>query len=400
MTDMIYLDNNATTPVHPAVLEAMLPLWRAGGHGNPSSAHGVGRAARKALAEARETAARALGARPDEIAFAPNGTCADNVALLGTFALRGWRGHLVTAAIEHPAVLRVAEELERRGVAVTRVGVDASGVVDVAAVRAALRPDTALVSLMLANNEVGTLQPVRAVVELARARGVLVHSDVVQAFGKVRVDAEDLGVDILALSAHKFHGPKGVGLLYARSGRKLGPQAWGAGQEHGLFPGTENVAYAVGMAEAMRRASAEVAAYGVHTRALRDRLWDGLAARVSGIHRNGDPARMLPNTLNFSCDGVEGDQLMMNLDLEGVAVSTGSACHSGAIEPSHVLTAMGCSPERGRGALRVSLAGETRPEEIERVLALLPAVVERLRALGGGGAGGQADLLREVHQKR
>lgn len=380
--DRIYLDNNATTAVTPPVLEAMLPFLRDGLFGNPSSVHAYGREAKAALAAARETAARALGAAPAEISFTANGTYADNLALLGGFALRGWRGHLVTAAIEHPAVLRAAEELERRGVAVTRVGVGAAGTVDPEAVRTALRPDTALVSLMLANNETGTLQPVREVARLAHAAGAAVHTDAVQAFGKVPVDVNDLGVDFLALSAHKFHGPKGVGLLYARTGRRLAPQAWGAGQEHGHHPGTENLAFAAGMAAAMGAAVRGLPDYGTRVRALRDRLWRELAARIAGARRNGDAERVLPNTLNCSFDGVEGDQLMMNLDLAGIAVSTGSACHSGAVEPSHVLVAMGIPAAQGRGALRVSLSDLTRADEVDRVIEVLPPLVERLRRLG------------------
>ncbi|MBI3267642.1 MAG: cysteine desulfurase [Planctomycetes bacterium] len=377
----IYLDNNATTAVTPDVLEAMLPFLREGGHGNPSSVHSFGREVKKALVEARESAAKALGAEPEEVSFTANGTQSDNLALLGHFAARAWRGHLVTAAIEHPAVLRAADELERRGVAVTRVGVDRSGVVDPDRMRASLRPDTSLVSLMLANNEVGTLQPVPEVARLAHEAGAAMHTDAVQAFGKVPVDVRELGVDYLALSAHKFHGPKGVGLFYARRGSKLGPLAWGAGQEHGHHPGTENVAFAAGMAVAMRRATAAVPVYAGRVRALRDRLWSELERLVPGVVRNGDPARVLPNTLNCAFPGVEGDQLLMNLDLAGIAISTGSACHSGAIEPSAVLVAMGVPADAARGALRISLSDETRDEELARLLEVLPAMVERLRRL-------------------
>ena len=379
----IYLDHNATTPLHPSVLEAMLPFLGER-FGNPSSLHWSGREARQGLDRARRSAAALIGAEPAEIVFTASGTEADNLALRGALAAAGpGKRHLVTSAVEHPAVLSTCEDLERSGVEVTRLPVDSAGQVDPAAAEAALRPDTALLSLMLANNEVGTLQPVEEIARAARERGVRVHCDAVQAAGRVPVDVRALGVDLLSLSGHKIGGPKGVGALFASREAVLRPILTGGSQEGGRRAGTENVAGIVGFGRACELAAAGLAEGAGCQGRLRDRLQRGIEERVPGARANGHPELRLPNTLNLTFPGVDGESLLMNLDLLGIAASTGSACSSGSVEPSHVLIAMGLSPREVSGSIRLSLGPENTEEEVD---AALEALADVVRSLGGGGA--------------
>jgi cysteine desulfurase len=376
----IYLDYASTTPVHPAVLESMEPYLRQE-FGNPSNLYRPGRRAADALAGARAAVARTLGCRDDEVVFTGGGSEADNLALKGVALARRDRPHLVTTTIEHSAVLGAAHDLQQHfGVAVTYVPVDARGIVDPAAVAAAIRPDTGLVSVMLANNEIGTLQPVAEIARLARARGVLVHTDAVQAAGLLDLDVDRLGVDALSLSAHKFYGPKGVGVLYVRRGTPLVPLVHGGSQERGRRAGTENVAGIVGCGTALELVARHRPATAARLTALRDRLIAGVEAAVPGAVLNGDRERRLPGHVSICLGDVQGESVLLELELEDVYASSGSACHAGSQEPSHVLLAIGRSPELAHTALRLTLGAPTTSAEIDRVLDLLPAAVHRLRA--------------------
>lgn len=375
----IYLDYNATTPLRPAVLEAMTRTLRDCG-GNPSSVHWHGREARKAVDDARHRVAALLGAKPSEVVFTGSGSEADFLALVGAAEVRAaGKDHLVTVRTEHPAVARAARRLERRGVKVTWLDVDREGRLEPSTVRRAVRKETFLVSVMMAQNETGTIQPIRDIAEALRATGVLFHTDAVQAVGKVPVAPNDLGVDMLSLAAHKFFGPKGVGLLWVREGIELAPVIEGGGQEHGLRSGTENVAGIVGLATALDIAVANLPAWGPRMAALRSDLLARLRAAIPDMLVNGQVEGGLPNTLNVSIPGAPGDQMVINLDLEGVSVSAGSACHSGAIEPSSVLVAMGVPREAALSAIRISLAPETTEEEVARAAEMIARVAERLR---------------------
>lgn len=384
-TNPIYLDHNATTPLDPRVLQAMMPYLLAE-HGNASSLHRFGQRARQAIDTARQQVAALIGAQPDEVFFVSGGTEADNWALReGVEAVAAQRGggapaHLITSAIEHAAVLQTVERLRARGTSVTLVGVDANGRVDPAEIAAALRPETALISLMLANNDVGTLQPVAAVAAVAHEVGALVHSDAVQAVGKVECDVRTLGVDLLALSAHKLGGPKGVGALFVRRGLRLRSLIEGGGQERGRRGGTENVAGIVGLGQAAELARAEGAERARRTGALRERLEQGLLARIPRATINGRTAARLPTTVSLSCAGVDGLDLVLNLDLAGIAASTGAACSSGRVAPSHVLRAMGRDAATAAEALRLSLGATNTEAEIDRTIEVLAEAVEGLRA--------------------
>jgi cysteine desulfurase len=370
----VYLDNNATTPLDPRVREAMLP-WLGETHGNPSSLHRFGQAARNAVEEAREKVARLLGAHPLEIVFTASGTESNNAVI---FDRMKDGGHLVVSSIEHPSVREAAARLERQGVAVTRVGPGPDGVVPAAAALAALRPDTRLVCLMLANNELGTLQPVAEVAAACRERGVPVLCDAVQAVGKVPVRVDELGVDFLTLGGHKFHGPLGAAVLFIRKGMEIGGHLVGGSQERRRRASTENVPAIVGLGVAAEVAAADLAGRARHLAALRDRFEAGLA-RIPGavIHCQGSPR--LPNTSHVAFLGVEGESLLIRLDLAGFAVSTGSACSSGAVEPSKTLLAIGLSPEEALSSLRVSFGLPNRPEEVDAFLAALEREVAELR---------------------
>ncbi len=377
----IYLDYNATTPIDPAVRAALLPYL--GEHfGNPSSAHAYGKAAHQAVEQARAQVAELLHAHPDEIVFTGGGSEASNHAIKGAaFArLRGlygwlpWRGapHVITSAVEHPATLQPCDFLRRLGCRVTVLPVDRTGRVDPDAVRRAITPRTALVSIMHANNEVGTLQPIREVAAVARGRGVLVHTDAAQSVGKLRVDVEELGVDLLTVAGHKLYAPKGVGVLYVRRGVRLESLIHGAGHEGGRRAGTENVPYAVGLGAACELARRTLPGSTERLRALRNRLWERLRAGLGErVVLNGHPTERLPNTLNVNFAGRVGSELLQSVP--EIAASTGSACHEGKIAQSPVLCAMGVPPELGQGAVRLSVGRFTTEDEIDRAAELLIA---------------------------
>ena len=375
----IYLDHAATTTVRPEVVARMLPLLGAGY--NPSSLHAEGRSARAALDAARETVARALGASPREIVFTGGGSESDVTAIAGAArALAGRGRHVVTSEIEHHAVMRGVDMLERDGWRVTRLSVDARGLVDPAAFARALASDTTLASIMLANNEIGVIEPIAQMAAIARAHGVVFHTDAVQAAGWLSLDVDELGVDLLSLSGHKFNGPQGVGVLYVRRGTPLEPLIVGGGQEHGLRSGTENLAGVAGFAEALRLAQAERAETAPRVAALRDHLEAGIRAVLPDAQVNGEGAPRLPNNLSVAFADLPSDALLIRLDLEGIAASAGSACAAGSLEPSHVSAALGLDERRRRGVIRFSLGRTTTPAEIDEVLRRLPLVIADVRS--------------------
>ena len=378
----IYLDHNATTPLAPEVFEAMKP-YLTEEFGNASSIHSWGQRAKAAVEEARESVARLVGAQPGEIVFTSGGTESDNMAVFGAVeaARTTATKHVVTTAIEHHAVLYAARALENRGVSVTYVPVGESGVVDPGDIERSLRPQTVLVSVMHANNELGTIQPVEEIATLARERGIAVHTDAVQSAGKVPVDAGALGVRLLSLSAHKFHGPKGVGALYVRKGASLRPLMFGGHHERDRRPGTENVPAIVGLGRAAEIAREHLDEEAAHVRRLRDRLEEGLLHSVPQIHVNGDRSRRLPGTTSISFEAVDGEGFVIALDLRGIACSTGAACSSGSLEPSHVLSAIGKNREQARSTVRFSLGAINSSEDIDYALEVIPQVVSRLRSL-------------------
>ena len=377
----VYLDNNATTPLAPEVFEAMRPYWLED-YGNASSIHWFGQHAKAAVEKAREQVARLLNARSSEIVFTSGGTEADNAALFGIVeAARRDHKHVVTTAIEHHAVLYMAKALERRGVSVSYVRVGPSGIVDPKDIENALRPETVLISVMHANNELGTLQPLEEIGRIARDRDIYFHTDAVQSVGKIPVDVEKLGVDLLALSAHKLHGPKGVGALYIRKGTILRPLMYGGHHERDRRPGTENVTGIVGLGAAAELALAHLPEELDRVASLRDRLETGIIERVPLAAVNGDRARRMPTTTNLTFDCVEGEGFVIAMDLRGIACSTGAACSSGSLEPSHVLSAIGLKPEQARASIRFSLGRYNTAEDIDTTLQILPKVVEQLRAI-------------------
>jgi cysteine desulfurase len=378
----IYLDYNATAPPLPEVVTTVARVMAAT-FGNASSVHTFGQQAKAELDAARTSVAHLLGAEPSEVVFTAGGTESDNLAVRGAAeALEpAGRRHIITTAIEHEAVLSTVRALERRGWEVTLLPVDQTGIVSPDALREVLRPDTALVSVMHANNEIGTVQPIEVLAPLARAAGALFHTDAVQSAGKIPVNVRHLGVDLLSISAHKFGGPKGTGALWIRRGVRLVPYMTGGRQERGRRAGTENVPALAGMGVAARVAADKVDAAGTLA-LLRDRLETGILAHVPGTVINGDPVRRVPNTSNISFEAIEAESLLIALDLEGVAISTGSACSSGSLEPSPVLRAMGLPNARARNSLRFSLGPTTTADEIDFVVDVLPRLVGRLRQLG------------------
>lgn len=377
----IYLDHAATTPADPRVVEAMLPYW-SGRFGNPSSIHSLGLETRKAVAEAREKVALLIGAGSGEIIFTSGGTEADNLAVKGVAAANAQRGrHIVTTGIEHHAVEGSCRYLEGQGFRVSFVGVDRYGMVDPREIEAAVTDQTILISVMHANNEVGTVQPIEEIGRMARSRGICFHTDAVQTAGHTPVNVDELGVDLLAISGHKLYGPKGVGVLYVRQGTRIAPLIHGGGQERGLRSSTENVPGIVGLGRAAEIAGAEMAAEAEHVTRLRDRLADGLLQRIPQVRLNGHPVRRLPNNVNVSVASVEGEALAVSLDQEGIAASTGSACSSETMEASHVLRAMGVPVELARGSVRFSLGRDTTEADIDHVMEAFPRIVGKLRAV-------------------
>jgi cysteine desulfurase len=378
----IYMDHAATTPVDPRVVEAMLPYWSEH-YGNPSSVYRLSEPSREALHWARSTVADILGARPNEIVFTSCGTESNNLAIRGTAHASRHRGnHIITIPIEHHAVDNTCAQLEDEfGYRVTRLPVDRHGVVDPDDVGRAITPETTLISIMYANNEVGTIEPLAEIGRIARARGVPLHTDAVQAGGSLPLNVDDLMVDMLSLSGHKFYAPKGVGMLYIRAGHRVLPTQTGGGQERHLRAGTENVAYIVGLAKALRLAYDEAESETRRLTALRDRLVQGLLAGIPDAHLTGHPEQRLANSASFYFAGVDGESILLHLDLAGVAASTGSACASGDEGPSHVLSAMGIEPALARGSLRLSLGRKTTEGDIDYVLGVLPDIIRRLRAM-------------------
>ena len=378
----IYLDHNATTPPAAEVADAMATALREQ-FGNPSSVHHFGQSAKAVLDEARSAVALLVGAEPSEVVFTSGGTESDNIAIRGVAeALEpAGRRHLVASAIEHEAVLNTLKALARRGWRTTLLPVDQTGIVAPDALANALTDDTAVVSVMHANNEIGTIQPIAELARLAKSRGALFHTDAVQTAGKVPVDVRALGVDLLSLSAHKFYGPKGVGALWIRRGVRLQPPITGGKQERSRRAGTENVPGIVGLGVAATLAREKMSEEGERLSRLRDRLEEGILARVSGTAVNGAGSPRVPNTTNISFDRIEAESLLIGLDLAGVAVSTGSACSSGTLEPSHVLKAMGFPAHRTQNSIRFSLGTANTDADIDRVIDVLPATVEKLRSL-------------------
>ena len=381
----IYLDYNSTTPVDRAVLDAMLPYF-ADNFGNASSIHSSGQRGRSAVDAARDSVAALIGAKTAEIVFTSGGTEADNLALFGSLAASNHSGkHIITTAIEHHAVLNAAQALEKQGIDVTYVPVGASGIVDPQDVRRALRPETILVSVMHANNELGTIQPIEEIGRIAAEADVYFHCDAVQSAGKLPLDVNRLGVDLLSISAHKIYGPKGVGALYVRAGTPLEPQFHGGHHERDRRPGTENVPGIVGFGKAAELARVRLATDSARIESLRDRLEEMLLNSLASVRVNGDRSRRVPNTTNLAFTAAGGEALVIALDLQGVACSTGAACSSGAVEPSHVLLAIGLSPDEARSSLRFSLGRTTTAAEIDRAADIIPPTVERLRALSPRG---------------
>jgi cysteine desulfurase len=377
----VYFDHNATTPVDPEVLEAMLPYF-SGDFGNPSSIHTPGQQARKAVEHAREQVAALLGARPGEITFTSGGTESDNLGIRGiVFADERPRKHIVTTQIEHSAVLGTCRALAERGVEVNYLAVNGDGLVNPADVRKALRPETVLVSVMHANNEIGCVEPLEEIGAIAAEADVYFHADGVQSAGKIPIDVEKLGVDVLAISAHKFYGPKGVGAIYVRKGTRIKPILFGGKDGRSVRPGTENVASIVGLGKAAELALAKLQSEGVRLGGLRDRLEKGLLEKIPNARVNGADAPRTPNTANFSFSFIEGESLVIALDLKGIACSTGAACSSGAIEPSHVLTAIGLSAGDARGSMRFSLGRLNTDEDVDYALQAIPEAVAQLRKL-------------------
>ena len=379
--DRIYMDNAATTAICPEALSAMLPCF--GDHfGNASSIHGTGRDARKTLEEARRTVAECLGAKAQEIYFTSGGTESDNWAIKGAaYANRKKGSHIITSQIEHHAVLHTCEWLEKQGFRVTYLPVDEYGLVNPRDVEAAITDQTILISIMAANNEIGTIEPISEIGKIAKAHKIIFHCDAVQAVGAIPVDVDSWGVDMLSLSGHKFHGLKGIGALYIRTGTKVDIFLHGGAQERGRRASTENVPGAVGMAAAMKKAVDSIEENGMRLIAMRDRLIQGILSRIPYSRLNGHSLYRLPGNVNVSIQYVEGEALLLRLDLAGIAGSSGSACTSGSLDPSHVLLAIGLPHEVAHGSLRLSLSDGNTEEEVDEVLRVLPDIVEKLRAM-------------------
>ncbi|MGN0794699.1 MAG: cysteine desulfurase NifS [Aristaeellaceae bacterium] len=379
--DRIYLDNAATTAVSPQVLEAMLPYFTQC-YGNPSSIHSTGRDAHRAVDAARKQVAEAIGAQAQEIYFTAGGSESDNWAIKGAaFARRSRGNHIITSAIEHHAVLHTCAWLEKQGFEVTYLPVDTFGRVQVADVARAITDKTILITVMTANNEIGTLQPIAEIGRLAHEKGILFHTDAVQAIGAIPIDVNAMHIDLLSMSGHKFHGPKGVGALYIRKGVKLDPYLHGGAQERGQRAGTENLAGIVGMGKAIEIATQHLEENAARLTRLRDKLIDGILSGIPEVRLNGHPTERLPNNVNVSVRYVEGEALLLRLDLAGIAGSSGSACTSGSLDPSHVLLAIGLPHEIAHGSLRLTLGTDTTEAEIDEVLEKLPGIVGNLREM-------------------
>ena len=378
---LIYVDNSATTPISKEVLDAMMP-WLTEGYGNASSIYSKGREAGWALKGAREQIASILGAQPNEIYFTSGGSESDNWAIKGAAATMAKRGkkHIITSAFEHHAVLHSCAALEKQGFEVTYVPVHENGIVRVEDIEAAIRPDTGLVTIMYANNEIGTVQPIKEIGALCRKHKIWFHTDAVQAFGHVPINVEEQNIDMLSVSGHKIHAQKGVGMLYVKRGVVLPNLIDGGAQERGKRAGTENIAGIVGLAKAMEIASQNIEERGERTKVLRDKLIDNIL-KIERTRINGDREQRLPGNVNISIEGIEGESLLLSLDMYGICASSGSACTSGSLDPSHVLLAIGLCHEVAHGSLRISLSDENTMEDVDRILEVLPGIVERLRSM-------------------
>ena len=378
--DRIYMDNAATTAVSPIVLEKMLPYFTEI-YGNASSIHGTGRDARKALEDARRRVAAVLNCKPNELYFTSGGSESDNWAIKGiAFANRKRGNHIITSSIEHHAVLHTCQWLEKQGFTVTYLPVDEFGRVSVKDVEAAITDQTILISVMAANNEIGTLQPIREIAKVAKQHKVYFHTDAVQAIGAIPIDVQEIGCDMLSLSGHKFHGPKGVGALYIRQGTRIDPFMHGGAQERGKRATTENIPGIIGLATAIELATENLEEKSARISSMRDQLIDQLTA-LPYVRLNGHRTERLPNNVNISVRFVEGEALLLRLDLAGIAASSGSACTSGSLDPSHVLLAIGLPHEIAHGSLRLSLSDTTKQEDIDYVLSVLPGIIDDLRAM-------------------
>jgi len=381
VTKRVYVDNSATTPMHPQVLEEMLPYFTER-FGNPSSIHSFGREGKQAMDRARDRVAKSLGAGSGEIYFTGSGTEADNWALKGTaYANRDRGNHIITSKVEHHAVLHACKYLERYGFDVTYLDVDEYGMVNPEDLKKAIKDSTILISIMFANNEIGTIQPVEEIGKIAKEKGIYFHTDAVQAMGNTAIDVGRQNIDLLSISAHKIRGPKGVGALYIKKGVKIDNLVHGGAQERKKRSGTENIASVVGLGRAAQLASDNLEGHVRKMTLLRDRLIDGIRERIEHVRLNGHPTQRLPNNINFSFDFIEGEALLLSLDMVGIAASSGSACTSGSLDPSHVLLATGLCHETAHGSLRISLGDINTGEDIDYILEQLPPIVERLRKL-------------------
>lgn len=376
----IYLDYAATTPTHPDVVEAMLPYFN-NSFGNPSSIYSYGQEAKGAVESAREQVASLIGARDEEVVFTSGGTEADNFALNGAALAKPERNHIITSAIEHHAVIETCRSLEKRGYKVTYLPVDKEGLVDPADVKNTITDRTCLISIMHANNEIGTIQPIKELATIAKEAGVLIHADAVQTTGQIPVNVDDLGLDMLSMSAHKLYGPKGIGALYIRKGTRLATFMHGGGQERNRRGGTENVPGIVGFGKATTIAREGMSVEIERQTQLRDHLINSILEQIEGVRLNGHPTQRLPNNVNVSIDYVEGESTLLNLDLENICASTGSACSSSSLEASHVLLALGLPHEQAHSSLRFTLGKWTTDEDIDRVIEVLPPIVDKLRAM-------------------
>jgi len=377
----IYLDYAATTPTHPLVLKAMLP-WFTDGFGNPSSIHSFGQEAKGAIEEAREKVAGLIRAKSEEIVFTGSGTEADNFAIKGVAYAKEHKGkHIITTTIEHHAVIEPCKFLEKRGFKVTYLPVDKDGLIDPGEVKKAITDETILISVMHANNEIGTIEPIEEIAKIANEREICLHTDAVQTVGHLPINLDELKVDLLSISAHKFYGPKGVGALYIRKGTKIVPFMHGGEQEHRRRASTQNVPGIVGFGKACELAQRKMVQEKERLEALRDKLISGILDRIDHVRLNGHPTQRLPNNVNISLEFVEGESILLNLDLVGIAASTGSACSSSVLEASHVLLALGLPHESAHSSLRLTLGQETTGKDIDYVLEKLPQIVKKLRAM-------------------
>ncbi|WP_026475809.1 cysteine desulfurase NifS [Alkaliphilus transvaalensis] len=381
MKKRVYLDYSATTPMKKEVLDEMLPFFNVQ-FGNPSSIHCFGRENKAAIDKSRTTIAKTLNAGVDEIFFTGGGSESDNWAIKGVAsALKNKGKHIITTEIEHHAVLHTCQFLEKEGYDVTYLKVDKYGLIDIEELKAAIRPDTILITIMYANNEIGTLQPIKEIGKIAKENKIIFHTDAVQAYGNIEMDVNELGVDLMSLSAHKVYGPKGIGLLYIRKGTKIQPIIHGGAQERRRRAGTENVPAIVGFGKAAELAYENIEEHSSRLIYLRDKLINGLTEKIPFVHLNGHPTKRLPGNVNISIEFIEGESLLLMLDMVGVACSSGSACTSGSLDPSHVLMAIGLTHETAHGSLRLTIGDYTTEEDIDYVIENLPPIVERLRQM-------------------